>query len=87
VAVERHFSNLARKNADSASHNRASLGAGAYKTSCSATGVDHIIQRGEFLTAYTPYQPEIARGTLQMFNSRRRLRGCSAVMWRKCVDV
>jgi glycine dehydrogenase subunit 1 len=40
------------------------VGAGAYKHHVPAT-VDHLIQRSEFLTSYTPYQPEIAQGTTQ----------------------
>jgi glycine dehydrogenase subunit 1 len=64
MAVERHMTALARKNVV-AGEVPFFLGCGAYKHHVPAS-VDHLIQRGEFLTAYTPYQPEIAQGTLQM---------------------
>lgn len=64
MAVERHMSALAAQNA-SAGSVPFFLGAGAYRHHVPAS-VDHLIQRGEFLTAYTPYQPEIAQGTLQV---------------------
>jgi glycine dehydrogenase subunit 1 len=61
--VHRHMARLAEKNTP-AGRTAFFLGAGAYRHHVPAT-VDHIIQRSEFLTAYTPYQPEIAQGTLQ----------------------
>ena len=54
---------LAEANAD-AQRNPLFLGAGAYNH-FSPSIVNHLILRGEFLTAYTPYQPEITQGTLQ----------------------
>lgn len=78
LAVERHMSALARRNVAAGSV-PFFLGAGAYRHHVPAS-VDHLIQRGEFLTAYTPYQPEIAQGTLQMlfeFQTQvARLYGC-----------
>ena len=64
LQVERHLSALARKNR-AAGEGPFFLGCGAYRHHVPAS-VDHLIQRGEFLTAYTPYQPEIAQGTLQV---------------------
>ena len=79
LAVERHMRQLAGQNL-AAGDAAFFCGAGAYRHHVPAT-VDHIIQRGEFLTAYTPYQPEIAQGTLQMlfeFQTQvARLYGCA----------
>lgn len=64
LEVERFMSALANRNR-SASEGSFFLGAGVYRHHIPAS-VDYIIQRSEFLTSYTPYQPEIAQGTLQV---------------------
>jgi glycine dehydrogenase subunit 1 len=78
LSVERQLGAMARKNLV-AGEVPFFLGCGAYRHHIPAS-VDHLIQRGEFLTSYTPYQPEIAQGTLQaLFEFQTqvaRLYGC-----------
>jgi glycine dehydrogenase subunit 1 len=64
MEVEREMGHLAAINTPAASV-PFFVGAGAYRHHVPAT-VDHLIQRSEFLTSYTPYQPEITQGTLQV---------------------
>jgi glycine dehydrogenase subunit 1 len=63
LEVERAFQAYAAKNLSPAT-TPFFIGAGAYRHHVPST-VDYMIQRGEFLTSYTPYQPEITQGTLQ----------------------
>ncbi|MFL6689884.1 MAG: aminomethyl-transferring glycine dehydrogenase subunit GcvPA [Alphaproteobacteria bacterium] len=63
LEVERELSRMAARNVAAGSV-PFFCGAGAYRHHVPAA-VDHLIQRSEFLTSYTPYQPEIAQGTLQ----------------------
>jgi glycine dehydrogenase subunit 1 len=78
MTVERQLAAMARRNL-AAGEAPFFLGCGAYRHHIPAS-VDHLIQRGEFLTSYTPYQPEIAQGTLQaLFEFQTqvaRLYGC-----------
>ena len=63
LEVERQLSAMAAKNIAAGSV-PFFIGAGAYRHHVPST-VDYLIQRGEFLTSYTPYQPEVTQGTLQ----------------------
>jgi glycine dehydrogenase subunit 1 len=63
LEVERAIAGFAARNIGTSAA-PSFLGAGAYRHHVPAA-VDHLIQRGEFLTSYTPYQPEVSQGTLQ----------------------
>jgi len=63
IEVEREMKEISRKNL-TCSDAPSFLGAGNYRHHVPAA-LDYLIQRGEFLTSYTPYQPEISQGTLQ----------------------
>ena len=63
IELIRHNGELAKKN--EAAHMQCHLGQGVYDHSWPVV-IDQITNRGEFLTAYTPYQPELSQGTLQV---------------------
>ena len=64
MEIERDMKALAVRNLHPGDGLASFLGAGAYRH-YSPPFIDYLISRGEFLTAYTPYQPEVSQGTLQ----------------------
>ena len=77
LAVERHMTRLSNQSV-SAGSVPFFCGAGAYRHAVPAS-VDHLIQRSEFLTTYTPYQPEMAQGTVQtLFEFQSQVAGLLA---------
>ncbi len=81
-ALERHLRALAAKNATTLTH-MSFLGGGAYEHHLPAV-VDAIANRGEFLTAYTPYQPEMSQGLLRYLHDFQVLLG--RLLGRKAVN-
>jgi glycine dehydrogenase subunit 1 len=78
LEVERTLSRLAAKCVPAGSVS-SFIGAGVYRHHVPAA-VDHLIQRGEFLTSYTPYQPEISQGTLQyLFEFQTQVALCTGM--------
>jgi glycine dehydrogenase subunit 1 len=78
IQVERLLGKMAARNVPAGSV-PFFVGAGAYRHHVPAT-VDHLIQRSEFMTSYTPYQPEIAQGTLQyLFEFQTRVANLTAM--------
>jgi glycine dehydrogenase subunit 1 len=71
--LERHMRALASANATTLTH-MSFLGGGAYEHHVPAV-VDAIASRGEFLTAYTPYQPEMSQGLLRILHDFQILMG------------
>jgi glycine dehydrogenase subunit 1 len=59
----RHFEVIANRNSEGGY--LSFLGAGAYRHHI-PSAVDYLSSRGEFLSPYTPYQPEVSQGTLQV---------------------
>jgi len=71
--LEKHVRGLASQNSTTLTH-LSLLGGGAYEHHVPAV-VSEIASRGEFLTAYTPYQPEISQGLLRVLHDFQRLMG------------
>jgi glycine dehydrogenase subunit 1 len=63
MEIGQHMAKLSGANANTSTH-VSFLGAGAYDHYIPSL-VNHVLLRGEFLTAYTPYQPEVSQGVLQ----------------------
>jgi glycine dehydrogenase subunit 1 len=71
--LDRHMEHLAEATATAPAH-KIFLGAGSYDHHIPET-IKQLLRRGEFFTAYTPYQPEVSQGTLQAIYEYQTLVG------------